>query len=163
MKGRAEWRHLATYAEAWDFLQRYRPFRCHLCPDGTGQFADVSCGDPWYREIPADEPGLSLVVVRTEKGRDIVRAAMSAGFVTLRPVPLDTLERSQAELQRKRGAIWGRIVTLRALGVPAPELRGFHLFRNWLRIPSIDKLRSFVGTMRRVIHRGYRSPLSDRR
>ncbi len=159
LKGDGAWRELATYAEAWGFLQKYRPYRCHLCPDGTSEFADIACGDPWYRAVEDDEPGLSLVVVRTERGRAIVRAAMASGHVDLRIVPPEVLHSSQQELQRKRGAIWGRLLTMRVLGVPAPRFTGFSLFRNWLRIPARDKLRSFAGTARRVILRGYHRPL----
>jgi coenzyme F420 hydrogenase subunit beta len=155
LKGDPDWRNLATYAEAWGFLQAYRPYRCYLCPDGTSEFADISCGDPWYREVEPGEPGTSLVVVRTEKGRDIVRRAIDAGAVQLERVDSQTLAMSQRELQFKRGAIWGRVLTLNALGIPAPRFRGFSLFRNWLRIPFGHKLRSFVGTLRRAIKRKY--------
>lgn len=155
-KGESDWTELATYAEAWGFLQRYRPYRCYLCPDGTGEFADISCGDPWYREIADDEPGKSLVVVRTPRGRDIVRAALAAGYVDLQVVDPKLLQLSQRELQHKRGAIWGRLLTMKAMGVAAPRFQGFSLFRNWLRIPARDKFRSFAGTARRVLLRGYR-------
>jgi coenzyme F420 hydrogenase subunit beta len=59
---------------------------------------------------------------------------------------------------RKRGAIWGRLVALRLLGVPVPKFSGFNLFRNWLRIPIKDKLKSVFGTARRAIQRGHRKP-----
>jgi coenzyme F420 hydrogenase subunit beta len=155
MKGSDTWRDLATYAEAWGFLQKYRPYRCHLCPDGTSEFADIACGDPWYREIQADEPGLSMVVVRTQRGRNIVRAAMAAGCVQLTSVNPQALALSQRELQLKRGAIWGRLQTLGWLGIPAPRFKGFSLFKNWLDIPFMHKLRSLVGTVRRAVSRRY--------
>lgn len=155
LKGSDTWRDLATYAQAWGFLQKYRPYRCHLCPDGTSEFADISCGDPWYREIAPDEPGLSLVVVRTQRGREIVHAAIAAGSVDLMPVKPQVLQLSQKELQHKRGAIWGRLLTMRVLGVPAPRLKGFSLFWNWLKIPARDQLRSFAGTVRRIFVRRY--------
>ena len=79
--GSETWNNLATYAEAWDFLQRYRPYRCHLCPDSTAEFADISCGDPWYRPIEEGEMGSSLVLARTERGREIVEGAIRAGYV----------------------------------------------------------------------------------
>jgi coenzyme F420 hydrogenase subunit beta len=161
LRGQDEWRDLASYAEAWGFLQAYRPHRCYLCPDGTSEFADVSCGDPWYHDTEAHQPGISLVLVRTERGRVAVQAAMAAGIVQLRRVGAEALERSQAELQRKRGAIWGRLLTLEALGVPAPRFGGFPLFRHWLRLPFMQKARSFVGTARRVFARGYRRSLSS--
>lgn len=162
LAGSSEWRNLATYAQAWGFLQAYRPYRCHLCPDGTSEFADIACGDPWYREIEADEPGMSLVLVRTEKGRDVVRRAIEAGAVSLQRVGPDTLNLSQKELQLKRGAIWGRVLSLRGLGIPSPRFRGFSLFRNWLRIPAGHKLRSIVGTVRRALTRRHFRPLEIR-
>jgi coenzyme F420 hydrogenase subunit beta len=156
MKGDREWRNLATYAEAWSFLQAYRPYRCYLCPDGTSEFADVSCGDPWYREVEPGEPGTSLVVVRTQRGRELVQRAIAAGAIQVRSVRPEVLAISQRELQLKRGAIWGRVMTMRALGVPGPRFSGFSLFRNWLRLPYMQKLRSIVGTARRIVTRQYR-------
>ena len=153
--GEGGWRDLATYAEAWGFLQKYRPFRCHLCPDGTSEFADLSCGDPWYREIAEGEAGRSLLLVRTETGRRMVRAAVAAGVLSLEAVSPDVLLMSQRELQRKRGAIWGRLLTLRMAGIAAPRYTGFSLFGNWLRIPLGHQLRSLVGTARRIVARGY--------
>jgi coenzyme F420 hydrogenase subunit beta len=160
MKNSEQWKDLATYAEAWGFLQKYRPYRCHLCPDGTSEFADIACGDPWYREIQSDEAGQSLVVVRTARGRAVVRAAIAAGCVALKPVQPAVVQMSQKELQYKRGAIWGRLLTMNALGVPAPRFVGFSLAQNWLQNPWRQQLRSFVGTARRVLARGYRRPAS---
>lgn len=157
--GSETWNNLATYAEAWDFLQRYRPYRCHLCPDSTAEFADISCGDPWYRPIEEGEMGSSLVLARTERGREIVEGAIRAGYVQLAPVRPEILDQSQRELQKKRGAIWGRVTTLKAMGVPAPRLVGFHLFANWLRIPFMEKVRSTLGTARRAVSRGFYRPV----
>jgi coenzyme F420 hydrogenase subunit beta len=144
-----------SYMESWGFLQRYRPYRCHLCPDGTGEFADLSCGDPWYREIPENEPGHSLVVVRTERGRRILRAAIEAGYVDLKRVDLNALADSQVNLLGKRKAIFGRLLAMRLFGIPVPTLVGFSLFENWRTLPLKEKLRSTVGTARRIITRRY--------
>jgi coenzyme F420 hydrogenase subunit beta len=155
LKGDETWQDLATYSDAWGFLQAYRPYRCYLCPDGTGEFADISCGDPWYRKIEPGELGTSLVVVRTEKGQEVIRRAIEGGAVRLVAVNHKTLSLSQRELQLKRGAIWGRVITMKLLGVPAPRFRGFSLFRNWLRIPVTHKFRSTFGAARRVFTRKY--------
>ncbi len=148
-----------TYEESWGLLQAFRPLSTHLVPDGTGEDADVSCGDPWYREIPPGEPGLSLVVVRTETGRRIVRDAMAGGYLDLEPAETWKLLGSQRNLMAKRGAIGGRIATMKAMGLAVPRLRGFSLFRNWRRLPLRDKLRSTLGTARRAVERRYRRPL----
>jgi coenzyme F420 hydrogenase subunit beta len=144
-----------SYMESWGFLQRYRPWRCHLCPDGTGEFADLSCGDPWYRGIPEDEPGFSLVVVRTERGRRILHSAREAGYVCLKNVGAKALVDSQINLLHKRRAVWGRLAAMKCFGVPTPRLEGFSLFDNWRKLPWKEKLRSTVGTARRIITRRY--------
>lgn len=144
-----------SYMESWGFLQKYRPYRCHLCPDGTGEFADLSCGDPWYREITNNDPGSSLVLVRTEKGRKILHAAQDAGYVHLKRVTLKALEDSQKNLLGKRKAIWGRLVAMKLFGIPTPKLVGFSLFENWRKLPMKEKLRSTLGTAKRIISRRY--------
>ena len=68
-----------TYAESWAFLQRYRPWSVQLWPDGSGELADISCGDPWYEKPDGKNPGSSLVVARTVRGREIVEGAIAAG------------------------------------------------------------------------------------
>lgn len=147
-----------TYKESWEFIQKYRPYRCHLCPDGTSEFADISCGDPWYRKIQKDEQGYSLVLVRTERGREILHRAMKAGFVTLERADTKILELSQKNLLLKRSSIWGRIITMKMFGIPTPGLNGYYLFKNWLSLPTREKVRSVSGTVRRIVQRKYYRP-----
>ena len=124
-----------------------------MCPDSTGEFADISCGDPWYRQIEPDEPGRSLVLVRTERGHRILRRAMEAGYIELERVQPEVLAASQKSLLNKRQNLFGRLLAMRILRVPVPNYRGFPLFRNWLRLPAIKKTRSVLGTFRRIIKR----------
>ncbi len=147
--------HKMSYENSWGFLEKYRPYRCHLCPDGTGEFADLSCGDPWYREIEENEPGYSLVVVRTERGRKILHGAMAAGYVHLVRAENKKLVQSQKNLLAKRSAIWGRLMAMKTFGIPTPRLDGFSLFKNWCSLSIQEKLRSTLGTVRRIIKRGY--------
>ena len=148
-----------TYKESWSVLQKFRPYSIHLWPDDTGEAADISCGDPWYREVKADEPGSSLVVVRTELGRDIVRGAITAGYMELTPAEPWKLEQSQRNLLDKRRAVWGRRLAFRLFGLPVTRLKGFPLFRLWLGLPFKDKLKSTLGTARRIVQRRYYRPL----
>ena len=144
-----------TYKEAWGFLQKYRPMRCYLCPDGTGEFSDISCGDPWHREPAAEEPGLSLVIARTGLGRKIIASAMEAGYLKLRRIDPGVIVKSQGNLLRKRMSIWGRLMAMKLLWVPAPRLKGFSLFKNWMKLPVKDKARSVLGTAKRIVTRRY--------
>jgi coenzyme F420 hydrogenase subunit beta len=158
LKGQSEPVRQISYQESWGFMQAYRPFSTHLCPDGMGEDADISCGDPWYREVGEGEAGSSLVLVRTETGRNILRRATEAGYVTLNRAEPWKLVKSQKNVIAKRGAIGGRVAILTMLGLPAPKLKGFSLFRNWLRLSLQDKLRSTAGTLRRVLTRRYYRP-----
>lgn len=162
LKGETTWRDLGSYHEAWGFLQKYRPYRCYLCPDSTSEFADIACGDPWHLNAEDDAAGMSLVLVRTERGREILRLAAKAGYVELKPARPEALDISQKELQRKRGAIWGRLITMKLFGIPVPRLIGFSLFNNWLKIPFGHKARSIFGTARRIIGRRYYKPVDSR-
>ncbi len=149
-----------TYKEAWGFIQAYRPYRCYLCPDATSELADISCGDPWYREVKEDESGYSLVLVRTERGKRILHGAIEACYVTLQRAAPNVLSLSQKDMPVKRGSVWGRLLTMRAFGIPVPRFGGFYLFKNWLAIPAAEKARSFAGTIKRIIKRKYYRKLS---
>ena len=140
-----------TYAESWGYLQKYRQWRCYICPDHTGEFADISVGDPWYRETSPDEPGKSLIIARTQKGLEIIKAAEAAGYLALERNQSDLLPRSQPNLIATRGSLWARLIILRLLGAAVPRYIGFSLFRFWLKeLTVMEKLRSIVGTTKRV-------------
>lgn len=158
LKGEGTPSHQLSYKESWGFVQKYRPYRCYLCPDGTSEFADISCGDPWYRQVREGEQGHSLVLVRTERGRQILHGAMKDGYVTLERSDFRILEASQKNLLAKRGAIWGRLLAMKAFGIPTPRLGGFSLFDNWLKLSLKEKTRSILGTARRIIQRKYYRP-----
>jgi coenzyme F420 hydrogenase subunit beta len=141
-----------SYEESWgDILQKHRQWRCYVCADHTGEHADVSVGDPWYRPIPPGEPGLSLVVVRTERGRRIVNAARAAGTLDIHRVDPEILLASQPNLLQARGSVWGRSVALRLSGLPAPRYPGMGVGATWWRALTVrQKAQSIVGTLKRV-------------
>ena len=149
-----------TYAESWGYLQRYRQWRCYICPDHTGEFADIAVGDPWYRDIEPGESGSSLIVARTENGRSIVNAAMKADYIKMLKSDPTLLPRSQPNLLHTRGGLWMRLLVLRLLGAAVPKYPGFSLFRYWRsELSFIDKIRSFTGTAKRVFRKKLRKPM----
>ncbi len=148
-----------TYRESWAFLQAHRPWSVQLWPDGSGELADISCGDPWYEEPDGKNPGFSLVVARTARGKAFVDGAVAAGYLTLVPAEAWKLERSQQGLLAKKGAVWGRRLALRWLGLPLTELAGLDLRPSWKTLTFSEKLKATLGTVRRVMTRGLRRPL----
>lgn len=142
-----------SYASGWgDVLTRHKQWRCQLCADHLGEHADLSIGDPWYRDIEPGALGSSLIVVRSPRGRQAVAAAIAAAAIVAERRDLNVLTRSQPNLERTRGAVFGRCLTGRLLGAGAPRYRGAGLLRIWWRALTLrEKLGSILGTARRIL------------
>ncbi|MEA3213066.1 MAG: coenzyme hydrogenase subunit beta [Chthoniobacter sp.] len=151
--GQTEPRQKMSYQESWAFLQSYRPWSTQIWPDGTGEAADISCGDPWYEQPDGTNPGSSLVVIRTERGREIIKGAMEAGYLHLTPAEPWKLAKSQENVLRKKGAVWGRLWAMRLFGIPTGEFNQKDLFHCWLQLSLKEKLQSTLGTIQRIIRR----------
>jgi coenzyme F420 hydrogenase subunit beta len=118
------------YAEGWGrILQAERRWRCRVCADHTGAFADISVGDPWHAPPEGDtDAGRSLIVARTPRGRAFVEAAIAAGVLVAETRGRDVIAAAQPNLKATHGAVWGRRVAMRA-GACAPRATaGRHLF-----------------------------------
>lgn len=147
-----------SYEESWGILARNKQWRCNLCPDHTGEFADIAVGDPWYRKIPAGEAGQSLVLARTERGREVIRSAMGQQAIKLEHAEAWKLPASQKNLLKTRGAVWGRLFGLRLAGISIPKYQGMPMFKTWLRTQSLrEKVASIVGAIFRVKRRSLRT------
>jgi len=145
--------HTLSYEESWGRLSHYRPLRCQLCPDGLGRVADISCGDAWESFDEKGSAGRSLVIVRTERGREILRGAMAANYVELTPASPEHVIAAQPNLLRKRRELFGRLTALKLCMVPIPNFQGFSLVHAWLRLPFSRKVRTVLGTIKRILTR----------
>jgi coenzyme F420 hydrogenase subunit beta len=146
------------YQKSWAYLQKFRPWAVQMWPDGSGELADITCGDPWYEEPDGKNPGFSLIVARTPKGREIIQGAISAGYLEAKIAEPWKLQKSQEGLLAKKGSIWGRRLASRALGIPTTEFTGGGLFQAWKTLPPKRKIASFAGTLRRLLQRKFYHP-----
>jgi coenzyme F420 hydrogenase subunit beta len=143
-----------SYQESWGRLTGYRPLRCHICPDGLGRVADISCGDAWERLDQGQDPGRSIVVVRTRRGQEILRKARAAKYVELEPVGISAVRAAQpSQIQRNR-ELRSRLLGMQILFVPVPRFTGFSLDEVWRELSFLRKIRTILGTIRRVTLRG---------
>ncbi len=142
-----------TYMESWGKLNKHRPFRCQLCPDGLGRLADISCGDAWHLFPDEGNIGSSIVIVRTEKGREILHKAINANYVSLERISEKEVLKAQDNLLSKRRQIYGRLIAMRMFGIPTPQFTNFSLAGSWIRLSLIVKIRSILGTVKRIVLR----------
>ena len=153
-----------SYEESWGYLEKYRQWRCYICPDHTGEFSDIAVGDPWYRECSASEPGRSLIVARSMLGLEILREASELGYLRLETKDASLLPRSQSNLLKTRSSLWGRLLVLKIFSVPVPVYTGFCLFSLWIDELNIrGKLQSILGTAKRIFRKRllFRAQISE--
>lgn len=153
-----------TYEKSWRFLSRYKQWRCKICPDHTGEFADIAVGDPWYRTPQEGEPGTSLLLVRTPRGQAFLDGALRSQVVAAQPSSPDHVVRSQPSRLQSRGLLWGHMIGLRLTATPRPRYQGFETRKYWLNSLSLrQKVSSVYGTVVRVLrhHLRRRQPVSD--
>lgn len=128
--------------------------RCKICPDGTGEQADVTCADAWYGKdgYPdfTEREGRSLVLVRTAAGERLVDAATLAGNVKTEPLDIGEVARMQPYQVTRKRAVLGRTWAARLRTGHAPRYRGLGLVRASLQMNPLDWLRQAWGMWRRA-------------
>jgi coenzyme F420 hydrogenase subunit beta len=136
------------YGAKFTFSNGFCPTRCMLCPDGTGELADLSFGDAWLPEFrETDSIGRSLVIARTQNGEKLLRAAVDKGYFRASPIPMSRAEMSQSSLlQWHKQWLKARYGMLQSCGisVPAydfmPSASGFDGYLDALKLLMLSRL-----------------------
>ncbi|MCM3696584.1 Coenzyme F420 hydrogenase/dehydrogenase, beta subunit C-terminal domain [Microbacterium oleivorans] len=150
------------YNESWGHhLGRQLQSRCKICPDGTGEHADIAVGDYWAtdeRGFPTfDEgEGSSVVIARTSRGAALIERAVSAGVLALSPIDLDDVARVQPLQSERRRVQVGRSLGRLLAGFRVPRFRGYRGLVLAVRNPrrNLQAARGTWGRARRAAHRG---------
>lgn len=59
----------------------YKCFRCYKCIDKMNVCSDIVCMDPWGIDNPEIKKGCTVVLVRTEKGGELMRKAIEKEYI----------------------------------------------------------------------------------
>jgi len=163
-------RHDLTYEQAWQpgggQTWRYElQFRCKICPDAVGESADISAPDGWIlkdgKPIYEEAPGTNALLVRTERGRDLVDRAVAAGALELSPLSMRELEQMHVNHLDRRLGTPAQQLALQITGSRRVALRRY---RPWAAMGKAGARRSwqqFFGTFRRVRRGDNSEPLVD--
>ena len=146
-----------SYEESWGRLaQRQRQLRCQLCPDGLGELSDVTGGDAWHRKTEGG-PGISLILARTLRGREVVEGAMADGYLVATSGNAANVVAAQGLVQRRR-LVGARLSAMRTLLLPTPRFPGFRLWSAAAQTTARVQVKEYFGMLRRAVMRGYRKP-----
>lgn len=132
------------------------PFRCKICPDGTGEAADIAAADTWPGGSPdrlgsATDPGINSLLIRSRAGLDLVKAAVRDGALTLGDnVGTEFLDATQPHQVSKKRFAHARLAGLRDLGSLAPECVGLRLDELAGSNHPSDNFAQREGAMRRA-------------
>lgn len=145
-----------SYDDSWGkHLGRSLQWRCKVCVDGTGEFADIAVGDYWETDEKgypsfSDSEGNSIVIARTARGLALVHEAVAAGVLRLSPATIDGLMSIQPLQRIRRSTIIGRLAGRVLAGRSVPIYKGFSLLRltaGHLR----QNMRAAAGTFLRTV------------
>ena len=114
-------------------LSRIRPLvppGCHICPDMTSEWADVSVGQV------EGMPGWNTLIVRSENGEQAVASAIASGHLEVRNLPVELQEALEKAAAGKKARAVRTAAEQGRLNTPA------ELGRAALRIPvdAIEKI-----------------------
>ena len=84
-----------------DEIRPLVPQGCLVCPDMTSEWADISVG------VMEGEPEWNTLIIRSEKGKEIVEQAIADGWLQTREIPEESLAHLNfaASNKRKRSLI----------------------------------------------------------
>jgi coenzyme F420 hydrogenase subunit beta len=146
------------YHDSWaKVLTRFRHERCKICPDGTGELADITFGDAWHldtgRPSFAEADGRSLIITRTAVGAAALAGAAGAGVISANDFSLKDIALIQPYQAKRKGPIAARLVGRRLVGSAVPHFRHLGL----LAAAKQDGLQSFAMETRGAAARAARA------
>lgn len=145
------------YDSSWgNILNRHLQFRCKICPDGTGEFADITCADAWYgndKGYPTFEEsdGRSLILSRSQKGVELVEEAVNAGYLSVSDLPVGDVERMQPYQAERKRMVVARVLGIKMAFKPVPVYKNLVPLYLVLKSSPIRIIKNFLGSMVRAV------------
>jgi coenzyme F420 hydrogenase subunit beta len=151
---KSDCKHTCSYEESWGkILCGLVNYRCKICPDGYGEFADLSCGDAWYLKngSPSFEEadGRSIIFVRTTQGESVYEKAINDGYIKSEEFDVNKLKLIQASQYYRKLVCGARFLALKIMGDKLLDFSGFDFYSNLRIIGFKEGLRNFIGMCRR--------------
>ena len=150
--------HKMTYNESWGtVLNKHLQFRCKICADGTGEFADITCADAWEASengYPSfeEKKGISLVITRNTNGKQLLEDVVKSGYITMSGKNFSSSDIAQMQpyqKQRKQNLL-ARLLALKLVGRSTPNYNINALIKASLKENPLRLIKNFLGMLKRI-------------
>lgn len=95
-----------TQAVSFDAVQACVREACRYCLDSTAEYADISVGSARFGNDWEEMRRWNQLIVRTEKGRELIELAVKRGVLEIREAPVESLrELKKAAAEKKKTAL----------------------------------------------------------
>lgn len=143
------------YETSWGtILNRHLQFRCKICPDGTGELADIVCADAWYGEggYPnfEEKAGRSLILARTQVGHDLIQETRRNNKIKSSTLDVEEIAKMQPYQFHRKTVVLARWIAAGLANRFKPNYKGMRLMRASFNASPVDWLRNGWGTFKRV-------------
>lgn len=146
------------YEASWgEILGRDIQPICRYCWEGTGEAADVVCGDGWYLigDKPSfkDKPGRNVILARSSEGRRLLEYMESEGIISLEMIDdISVLDKMQPGQYSRKTSMFSRVLAAKLMRRPVPPYKIAELLPYAKMLPIKTNIRMFLGTIRRVLN-----------
>ena len=158
-----------SYLDFWgaDSSQWHMPWRCRICPDGSGEASDISSGDTWPDCTPTEEMinndlGTNAVIARTLKGAKLLQSALDSKHLTLDgESEACDMDIWQPHLSKKKINAMARYEGMRSCGqngLTTVDLRSEELAQ---RLSVKEYKEELTGTKQRIINGKHSDSFED--
>jgi len=144
------------YDSSWGkILNRHLQFRCKICPDGTGEFADISCADAWHADekgypVFTETAGRSLILARTTVGQRLVDELQNQKRLDAQAVSVEEVSLMQPYQKNRKESLLSRLVGFRLGGQKVSKYSNFDLLRASTGLGIKAQIKSAVGSWLRA-------------
>lgn len=145
------------YEQSWGtILGRDLQEVCRFCWEGTGEAADICCGDGWeiVDGLPSfgEAEGRNVVLARTVEGKTLLRAMSESRVISVEAIEdIGILPSIQPGQFMRKASMFSRVLAMRLLGRRTPGYDLRVLARYARLLGPARNLRMFAGTVRRVL------------
>lgn len=131
---------------------------CRFCADGTGELADIACGDAWYLgnngcPVFIERPGRNVVFARSEVGLELLNKVVKEGYIEVSSFSpeADELRKMQPYHYTRKASLMVYKYALQLCGRPFPlyDKKKLSGFAKGFSVKQ--KVLRFGGTVQRVL------------